>query len=123
MLDMGFKDDIFTIARSFNSSPQTLMYSATMPLEVCFIAQHLLNKPVFVGVGKPGSANMDIKQEVLLLEQSDKKEALVELLKQSRELGKGGRYCCEMRVFRDWWVWSCEYDGVMVVYWLLWLFW
>lgn len=88
MLDMGFKDDIFKICESIDNSQQprqTLMFSATFPQDVQDIARHLLQDYVFITVGRPGGANLDIIQKILLLQQCDKRQKLMDILKENRE--------------------------------------
>ncbi len=58
MLDMGFYDDIVTIAKALPSNRQTIMFSATMPQNIMQLAHKLLNNPVEVklSVSKPADA-------------------------------------------------------------------
>lgn len=55
MLDMGFSDDILSIAKLLPSSCQTIMFSATMPDKIEQLAKTLLNDPVTIklAVSKP----------------------------------------------------------------------
>lgn len=55
MLDMGFSDDILTIAKNLPPTCQTIMFSATMPEKIEELAKTLLNRPVEVklAVSKP----------------------------------------------------------------------
>ena len=55
MLDMGFCDDIMTIAKHLPASRQTIMFSATMPNDIIKLAQNILHDPVQVklAVSKP----------------------------------------------------------------------
>ena len=55
MLDMGFSDDIMTIAKKLPSSCQTIMFSATMPKKIEELAKTLLKNPVEIklAVSKP----------------------------------------------------------------------
>lgn len=55
MLDMGFSEDIMTIARKLPSTCQTIMFSATMPDKIEELAKTLLKNPVEVklAVSKP----------------------------------------------------------------------
>ena len=55
MLDMGFSEDILSIARQLPSDVQTIMFSATMPDKIEELARTLLKKPVTVklSVNKP----------------------------------------------------------------------
>ena len=55
MLDMGFSDDIITIAKELPPTVQTIMFSATMPEKIETLAKTLLKNPVQVkiAVSKP----------------------------------------------------------------------
>lgn len=55
MLDMGFSEDILTIAKLLPPTCQTIMFSATMPQKIEELARTLLNNPVEVkiAVSKP----------------------------------------------------------------------
>ena len=62
MLDMGFSDDIKTIAAKLPNTCQTIMFSATMPEKIEELAKTLLKNPVEIklAVSKPAEK---IKQE------------------------------------------------------------
>lgn len=55
MLDMGFSEDILTIAKKLPKTCQTIMFSATMPDKIEQLAKSLLKNPVEVklAVSKP----------------------------------------------------------------------
>ena len=55
MLDMGFSDDILTIAKGLPGNCQTIMFSATMPKKIEDLAKTLLKNPevVKLAVSKP----------------------------------------------------------------------
>ncbi len=55
MLDMGFSDDIMTIAKKLPPTCQTIMFSATMPAKIEELAKTLLKNPVEIklAVSKP----------------------------------------------------------------------
>lgn len=55
MLDMGFYDDIMQIVARLPKKRQTLLFSATMPVEIQKLANSILNNPVEVklAVSKP----------------------------------------------------------------------
>ncbi len=55
MLDMGFYDDIMQIVARLPKKRQTLLFSATMPVEIQKLAQSILTDPVAVklAVSKP----------------------------------------------------------------------
>ncbi len=65
MLDMGFSDDILTIAKNIPDTCQTIMFSATMPDKIEDLAKTLLKNPVNVkiAVSKPAEK---IKQSAFL---------------------------------------------------------
>ena len=48
MLDMGFYNDIMTIAKQLPANRQTMMFSATMPEEIRKLAKNILKDPVQV---------------------------------------------------------------------------
>ena len=48
MLDMGFYNDIMTIAKQLPQNRQTMLFSATMPEEIRKLAKNILNNPVQV---------------------------------------------------------------------------
>ena len=55
MLDMGFADDIMSIAKGLPKTCQTIMFSATMPDKINDLARTLLKNPVEIklAVSKP----------------------------------------------------------------------
>ena len=55
MLDMGFSEDIMTIAKHLPDTCQTIMFSATMPDKIEELAKTLLKNPVTIklAVSKP----------------------------------------------------------------------
>jgi superfamily II DNA/RNA helicase len=48
MLDMGFYNDIMTIAKQLPAERQTMLFSATMPEEIRKLAKNILKNPVQV---------------------------------------------------------------------------
>ena len=55
MLDMGFSEDIMSIAGKLSKNCQVIMFSATMPKKIEQLARTLLNKPAIIklAVNKP----------------------------------------------------------------------
>ena len=84
MLDMGFMPDIKTIVSDFNmpgkSERHTLMFSATFPEQIQKLAGEFLNDYVFITIGKIGSTHSGIEQKVVEIEDSSKRDKLVEIL-------------------------------------------
>jgi len=60
MLNMGFKDDLDFILSSTSKQRQTLLFSATMPIEVRRIAKTYMNKPHEVSVQKENESAANI---------------------------------------------------------------
>ncbi|CAH9134170.1 unnamed protein product [Cuscuta epithymum] len=72
LVDLGFEDDIREVFDRFKSQRQTLLFSATMPAKIQSFAQSALVKPITVNVGRAGSANLDVIQEVEYVKQEAK---------------------------------------------------
>lgn len=87
MLDKGFEEEIRKIISTTPSQGrQTLMFTATWPPSVRDLAGTYMHKPVRVNIGDNPTgelrANARIVQEVEVMEQSDKQNRLVQLIKQ-----------------------------------------
>ena len=80
MLDMGFSEDIMTIARHLPPTCQTLMFSATMPPKIEQLAKTLLKNPVEVklAVSKPAD---NIRQMAYVCHDNQKLAILRDLFK------------------------------------------
>merc|ERR1719474_1821823 len=59
---------------------QTLMFSATFPLEIQKLAQDFLSDYIFVAVGRVGSTNQFIDQKLKFVDDYDKTGKLVEIV-------------------------------------------
>jgi len=66
MLDLGFEPQIREILEGFDmpNERQTMMFSATFPVEIQKLAQNYLNNYVFLAVGRVGSTAESITQEL-----------------------------------------------------------
>ncbi|EGP86632.1 RNA-dependent ATPase [Zymoseptoria tritici IPO323] len=88
MLDTGFEQDIRKIILSTAPSAdrQTLMFTATWPPSVRELASEFLRDPVRITIGDNASgelrANMRIVQEVEVMDEFDKQNRMLEVLKQ-----------------------------------------
>eukprot|EP01083_Nonionella_stella_P125548 379743_1 len=84
MLDMGFEPQIRKIVMENGMPPcgprQTMMFSATFPREIQFLAQSFMKDYVFLAVGRVGSTTESIKQRVEYAENYDKQAMLMRLL-------------------------------------------
>lgn len=80
MLDMGFSDDIKTIASKLPKTCQTIMFSATMPEKIEELAKTLLKNPVEIklAVSKPAEK---IKQEAYVCYETQKMTIIKDIFK------------------------------------------
>ena len=80
MLDMGFSDDIISIAKELPPTVQTIMFSATMPDKIENLAKTLLKNPVQVkiAVSKPAEK---IQQSAYVCYQPQKNAILKSIFK------------------------------------------
>lgn len=81
MLDMGFCDDIMTIAKQLPENHQTIMFSATMPNEIIKLAKSILHDPaqVKLAVSKPAEG---IHQSAYVCYEPQKLQILQHLFQQ-----------------------------------------
>lgn len=81
MLDMGFSEDIMTIAKGLPKTCQTIMFSATMPDKINELARTLLKNPIEVklAVSKPAEK---IKQSAYVCHETQKLGIIKNIFKQ-----------------------------------------
>ncbi len=99
MLDMGFMEDILTIAKLLPSTCQIIMFSATMPAKIEELANSLLKKPVVVklAVSKPAEK---IKQSAYLCYEPQKIDIIKWLFKKN-ELKRVIIFCGKKTKVKD----------------------
>lgn len=80
MLDMGFSEDILSIARKLPPTVQTIMFSATMPDKIEELAKTLLKNPVEVklAVSKPAEK---IQQKAYVCYETQKMAIMKDIFK------------------------------------------
>lgn len=64
MLDMGFEPQIRDVMRSLPPGHQTLLFSATMPVEIEKLASDYLHNPVRIKVGKVSNPSANVSQHL-----------------------------------------------------------
>lgn len=86
MLDMGFEPQIRQIVSESDMPPpgrrQTLLYSATFPKEIQQLAREFLHNHSFLQVGRVGSTTASIKQDVRWVEDRQKLQQLLDILRE-----------------------------------------
>ena len=80
MLDMGFSEDVLTVAELLPNNHQTVMFSATMPAEVKHLTDRLLKDPVKVETAPQSSVTERVTQRGMFVKRHDKMSLLVQLL-------------------------------------------
>ncbi|XWS17158.1 hypothetical protein CRYUN_Cryun33cG0044300 [Craigia yunnanensis] len=91
MLDMGFEPQIRKIVEKMDMPPhgtrQTMLFSATFPDEIQRLASDFLSDYVFLAVGRVGSSTELIVQRVELVQEMDKRNHLLDLLRSQKSNG------------------------------------
>jgi ATP-dependent RNA helicase RhlE len=82
MLDMGFAPQLNRIVAQIPAYRQTLLFSATMPVEVEALARKYLRKPLLVQVGRRSMAASTVTHAVYPVPRERKSELLIELLRE-----------------------------------------
>jgi len=84
MFDMGFAPQIDRIIKALPKARQTMLFSATMPLEIVKIATSHMKIPVSVEVAPPGTAAERVTHELFIVQREMKNELLKKILAQFR---------------------------------------
>jgi superfamily II DNA/RNA helicase len=86
MLDMGFIDDIRTIADALPKERQTVMYSATFAGHVGRLAQDLLNNPERIEVTSHTDTHENIEQRLHWADNKAHKDALLDSILTGKDM-------------------------------------
>ena len=82
MMDMGFIHDLRRVVKHLPQDRQSLFFSATMPPNILQFASTMLRDPERVEVAPESSAADTVDQQMMFVNQTDKRDLLVHLLKQ-----------------------------------------
>ena len=82
MLDMGFAPDVNRIISSLTREHQTMLFSATMPVEIIAITGKYMQKPVHIKITQCGISPEEISHEVFFVDNRDKPRLLETQLRQ-----------------------------------------
>ncbi len=80
MLDMGFAPDVRKIVGKLPRKRQTMLFSATLSPEIAELSSDMLRDPSMVAVSPAASVSTNITQQVMFVEQMDKRRLLSEIL-------------------------------------------
>ena len=81
MLDMGFINDVRKIVKLTPENRQTLLFSATMPMEIRVLADTFLTNPKYVSVTPISSTAEIIEQRLYYVEKENKRGVLYHLIR------------------------------------------
>ena len=82
MMDMGFIHDLRRVVKHLPQNRQSLFFSATMPPNILQFASTMLKDPERIEVAQESTAADTVDQHMLFVNQNDKRDLLVHLLKQ-----------------------------------------
>lgn len=96
MLDIGFYQDIISIRNKLPDKLQTLLFSATMPKKIKQLTKEIMSDPYIIemSVSKPAEG---VLQALYLVEDKDKTNLLVHLLKDKKEAYKSVVVFCSTK--------------------------
>ncbi len=81
MLDMGFVNDVKKIVKLTPTNRQTLLFSATMPMQIRELAEMFLKNPQSVSVTPVSSTAERVDQEIYFVEKNEKRNLLYHLIR------------------------------------------
>lgn len=82
MLDMGFLPQIKKILRNLQKNRQTMLFSATLPLEIVKIAGEYMKLPIRVEIAPSGTMADRITQEIFIVQKNSKNRLLEKILEE-----------------------------------------
>ena len=80
MLDMGFAPQIKRVLEHVPKDRQTMLFSATMPVEIVGLAAKHMKTPVRIEVARPGTVAEKVNQELFVVQKDQKNRLLDKLL-------------------------------------------
>lgn len=85
MLDMGFAPQIKQILKTVPKDRQTMLFSATMPVEIVKIAATEMKLPVRTEVAPAGTPAANVSQEIFIIKKNDKDRLLIKILDEYKQ--------------------------------------
>lgn len=83
LLDMGFDEEIRKVLERFTQPHQTLIFSSTMPKRIQEYAKHCLFNPVVINIGRAGSTNLNVTQDVEFVKDESKLIQILDTLEKT----------------------------------------
>ena len=88
MLDMGFSEEVLTIAERCNTLRQTLLFSATLHSRVLKMADKVLKNPEMIALNSLQDEHDSIEQQIILADDTEHKQKLLAWLLQNESYNK-----------------------------------
>lgn len=83
LLDMGFDDEVRKVMEKFRYPKQLLLFSSTMPKKIQDFAKKSLFKPIVINIGRAGSVNLNLIQEIEFVKDESKLIQILETLQKT----------------------------------------
>ena len=80
MLDIGFLPQIKKILAGLPKEHQTMLFSATMPSDIAFIAAKYMHMPLRIEVAPAGTTSHQVEQEIFIIRKDEKMQLLEKVL-------------------------------------------
>lgn len=84
MLEMGFLDEVAEVLSGTPQQKQVLLFSATMPDDVKKLSQQFMQQPPHIKIEQKQKTVEQIEQLYYVVNQSDKQDALMDLIEQTK---------------------------------------
>jgi ATP-dependent RNA helicase RhlE len=84
MLDMGFINDVKKIVKLTPANRQTLLFSATMPIQIRELAELFLTDPASVSVTPVSSTAENVEQRIYFVDKTEKRNMLYHLIRNEK---------------------------------------
>jgi len=72
LLDMGFDEEVRKVMEKFKYPKQLLLFSSTMPKKIQDFAKQSLFKPIVINIGRAGSVNLNVIQDIEFVKDESK---------------------------------------------------
>ena len=109
MLNMGFKDELDAILECTPQEKRTLLFSATLPIEIEGIAKNYMTKPEIVTVGTRNSGSENVKHYYYIVHAKDRYLALKRIADYNPDI-YGMIFCRTRQETQETWVRSLSWE-------------
>jgi ATP-dependent RNA helicase DDX41 len=83
LLDMGFDEEVRKVMEKFKYPKQLLLFSSTMPKKIQDFAKQSLFKPIVINIGRAGSVNLNLIQDIEFVKDESKLIQILDTLQKT----------------------------------------